>query len=248
MLLEKGEVGQAIAAIENQLDELYEHDDVVHFGLPILAMGYTALGCTSSILDRYAAEQDRAGNLGPIFHDYYLAHLANLYVLEEQYEQAADVLARCVYDVYTGPLVPYYVWMFTAKAGLLCARGQYAEAVSLLERAIVSQTEGGINYFLGDLLLLQAQALLAMDPPQQEEARRVLRQAKAALEGAGLKRVLWRVLAALAELSTAEEAVLLRQESWQMVNDIADGIEEDKLRRAFLNDPDVVKVMAVSDS
>ncbi len=242
LLLEKGEIGQAIAAIENQLVQLYEHDDVVHFGLPILAIGYAALGQTSSILERYAAERDRAGNLGPVFHDYFLAHLANLYVLNNQYEQAVELLAKCAYDVYTAPFVPYYVCMYLAEAQIRCARSEYAQSIALLERAIVSQTDGGLNYFLGDLLLQQAQVYLAMDPPQQEQARRVLGQAKAALEGAGIKRVLWRILAALAELAAEEEAAQLRQASWQLVSEIAERIEEDDLRRAFLEHPDVRSV------
>ena len=248
ILMEQGELGRAIAEMENQLIQLADVDDVVFFGLPILALGYVALGSTSTILERYAAEQHRAGSFGPLFHDYFLAPLAFLYALEGQHELAAEVLAQCEYDPQKDPFAPFNVWIFLAEARLLSARGQYAQAVSLLNCAIAGQSERGLNYFSGDLLLQQAQILQAMDPPQQDEARNVLLQAIKLQEEAGSHRVLWRILAALAELVSEKEALLLRQQAWQIVSRIADGVEESGLRQAFLKDPDVEKVMPAADS
>lgn len=211
-----------------------------------MALGDITLGSTSSVLERYAAEKHRAGHLGPLFHDLFLAPLALLYLLEGYEELGADILAQCHYDTRTGPFPPIHSWVYLAEARLYYLRDQYDRVVSLLDRPIEGQAERGLNYFLGDLLLMKAQALLAMDPPQRDDARSVLRQAKLSQEEGGINRVLWRILAALAELVDEEEALLLRQQAWQIVSRISEGLEDDDLRQIFYRDADVEKVMAAS--
>ncbi len=243
ILLEKGEVGRAISAIEEQIALFGDIDNVVVFGLPILALAYTTIGDTGLILERYAAERHRAGSLGHLFHDFFLAPLAHLYLLNGQLEQAAGVLAEIAFDPYSDPFLPINVWVILAEARLLFARGQCDQALSLLDSAISAEVENGLNYFLGDLMLLQAQVLLAMDPAQPDRARSVLRQAKLALEEADAYRILWRILAALADLADPEEALALCKEAQQIIQRIAGGIEEPNLKEAFLANPSVANVM-----
>jgi tetratricopeptide (TPR) repeat protein len=242
--VEKGELGRAITEYEELLARYTDQDDFIVFGLPNIALAYAALGNTAPIRKRYEAEQQRAAHLGPVFRDYYLSPLALIYALEGRPKHAAEILAQFAYDVQTKPFEPIHAWNFLAAAHMFFSRGEFDQVISLVERVKAAQSEDEMNYFLGDFLLLQAQALLKKDSPLPDRARDALRQAKLTQEESGSQRILWRILTALADLSAPEEAAALRREAWQIASRIADGIEDADLRETFLKHPDVVKVMA----
>jgi tetratricopeptide (TPR) repeat protein len=219
----------------------------VLFGLPNLALGYASLGSTAELIKRYESEIHRAENLGSFFRDYFLAPLAWLYALEGLHEQAAKVMAPFTFDTQNESFIPIRAWNYLATTQLLFARGQYDQVVSLVEDVVVVQSKNGLNYHLGDLMLLQAEALLSMNPAQRDQARHVLQEARNWQEKSGSRRVLWRILVALADLVAAEEASSLYREARAIIDYIAEGIENEALQRSFLKHPDVEKVFAVPD-
>jgi class 3 adenylate cyclase/tetratricopeptide (TPR) repeat protein len=246
--IEQGELGRAIADYEDHTRQFIEQDEVVLFGFPNLALGYASLGCTAEMIERYESEKHRAENLGHFFRDYFLAPLAWLYALEGLHEQAAEVMADFTFDAPNESFIPIRAWNYMAAAQLLFARGQYDQVVSLVEGIVVVQSKNGLNYHLGDLMLLQAETLLNMNPSQPEQARQVLQKARTWQEKSGNRRVLWRILVALADLAAVEEASSLYHEARAIIDHIAEGIEDEALRQKFLKHPDVEKVFAASET
>jgi predicted ATPase/class 3 adenylate cyclase len=241
--IEQGELGQAIAEYEEQFRQNSEQNEFIVFGFPNLVMGYAALGNTAAFRKRYESERYRADTFGPFFRDYFLSPLAYLYALEDRPEQAAEIMRQSNFDAQKEPYRPIRYWSFLTTAQLLFTQGHYDQVDSLVERVVDEQAKNNLNYILGDLMLLQADSLLAMDPPQPDRARDVLLQAKLSQERSGGRRVLWRILAALADLVEPDEALQLRQEARQIVSRIVEGIEDEELRQAFLKNPVVEKVM-----
>jgi len=79
---------------------------------------------------------------------------------------------------------------------------------------------------------------------REEAALESLLEARSIAEAIGSRRMLWRVLFALSELEAdLTEAERLRQQARQIVEYIADHIDEVKLRQLFLNLPDVRAVL-----
>jgi tetratricopeptide (TPR) repeat protein len=94
--------------------------------------------------------------------------------------------------------------------------------------------------FLADALHFKGKALLAQG--RVEAARAAWMEARAEAEALGSRRVLWPILAALAEIEAgrghAAEAQGLRQQAREIITYIADHCPPD-LRNAFLNLADV---------
>jgi hypothetical protein len=95
--------------------------------------------------------------------------------------------------------------------------------------------EVDLAWFKGDLLLLQARALLALEPSQSDEALSVLSKAMEFVEISGVKRVAWKVMLLLSELVDEEESLVLRNQARAIVEWIADGVDDPELRQSFLS-------------
>jgi hypothetical protein len=85
---------------------------------------------------------------------------------------------------------------------------------------------------------MQGQAALGLR--REEEARDCYLESLAEAEAIGSRRVQWRVLLALSQIEPdPAEAERLRGQARHVVDTIAEHIDQEDLRRSFLNLPDV---------
>ena len=132
-----------------------------------------------------------------------------------------------------------------ADAELALAKQAFGHAVAVIEALVARLRKVGMRSFLADALHFKGKALLAQG--RVEAARAAWMEARAEAEALGSRRVLWPVLAALAEIEAGRgnhaEAQMLRQQVREIIAYIADHCPPD-LRASFLNLPDVQAVMS----
>ncbi len=92
---------------------------------------------------------------------------------------------------------------------------------------------------------MQGTSLAALG--RRPEAERVLREARSEAEALGHRRVLWEILRELNAVRAAEgdleEAGRLRGEAGRIVREIAETVEDERLRSSFLGRPEVKVVL-----
>jgi len=172
------------------------------------------------------------------------ASMVRAYVHTGDLAAAEQVWQQLELNVETERPRPITQESMLAYLELLFAQRRYEQVAILLERLIEQQQEIGFLLRLGELVLLQARALLELGPPQTAKARTVLEEGLRVTREQDAKRTLWRILLALAELSPADEAAALRQEALENVTWIAGKIEDQPLQESFLNLPQVRSLMA----
>jgi hypothetical protein len=132
------------------------------------------------------------------------------------------------------------------------AQGDGARALALAERSLGVVREIGARTFLATGLFYKGRAQQLLG--QLEEAAAVLNEARAEAEALGMRRILWRILAALSMLAAgrgnATEAQALRRQARQSILYIADHCPPDpsagsgqSLRDSFLHLPEVQAVL-----
>lgn len=134
--------------------------------------------------------------------------------------------------------------MTLAECGLPLHRGQYLEAIRLLERRLATLRQFGMIFFLPQTLYLLGKALAAAD--MAEQARSALEEGLQAARSIGSRWAEWQLLQALAGMSAGEQASLWLGEAQEIVTSIAGHISDPELRRSFLSQPEVQKLVAFS--
>jgi tetratricopeptide (TPR) repeat protein len=139
-----------------------------------------------------------------------------------------------------------------ADAELALAKQAFGHAVAVIEALVARLRKVGMRSFLADALHFKGKALLAQG--RVEAARAAWMEARAEAEALGSRRVLWPVLAALAEIEAGRgnttEAQALRQQARDIIAYIADHCPPDpsagsgqSLRDSFLHLPEVQAVL-----
>jgi tetratricopeptide (TPR) repeat protein len=117
-----------------------------------------------------------------------------------------------------------------------------SEAKQLVERT----RQAGMKVHLTEALLVQGKALAALE--ELEGAGDALREAAWVAEEIGQRRLIWQILAVLAEVETKQEnragAGTARGRAREVINYIADHAGGDELRESFLVMPKVQSVLA----
>jgi tetratricopeptide (TPR) repeat protein len=127
---------------------------------------------------------------------------------------------------------------------LALARADWATALARARELLAHFEQMGVVYARPEARLLLGQAHLALG--QFDEALAALQTARAEAERLGSRRVLWPILAALAEIASARgqaEAGALRQQARQIVDYIATHVPTPALRQSFLARADVQSVL-----
>ena len=139
-----------------------------------------------------------------------------------------------------------------ADAELALAKQAFGHAVAVIEALVARLRKVGMRSFLAEALHFKGKALLAQG--RVEAARAAWMEARAEAESLGSRRVLWPILAALAEIEAGRgnttEAQALRQQACEIINYIADHCSPDpsagsgqSLRDSFLHLPEVQAVL-----
>jgi hypothetical protein len=230
--------------LENLRTEAEEARDII-LGLTQTARIYIDFGIVSLIADRLEKVGEKTLSTGPFFYKMFLASMVRAYVHQEDLVAAEQLWPLLELDVESEKPKPVTQEATIAYVELLFTSRQYQIVVALLEKLINQCLELEFLSRVGELYLLQALALLELEPPQTTKARAALEEGLRLTREQGAKRILWKILLALAELSPAEEAALMRREALEIVTWIAGNIEDQQLLESFLNLPPVRSLMTV---
>jgi tetratricopeptide (TPR) repeat protein len=237
------ERGEYARALENFQTDTFEIRDII-MDLTQRTRIYIDFGITSLIADRLEEVGDKAFVTGPFFHKIFQATMIRAYVHKGDLVAAEQLWPQLELDVESEKPKPITQETTMAYIELLFARRQYQSVVALSEKLIDQCLESDFLARVGEMYLLQAKALLKLDPPRKTDARTSLQEGLRITREQDSKRILWNFLLALAELSPADEAAALRQEALEIVTLIAGKIEDQPLRESFLNLPQVRSLMA----
>ena len=253
--LERGDLDKAIATMEACI-RLGEQAGfmLAQVGTRAdLAWMYGTLGAIRHGLELSRLACVQAEQRLPSFRAWALASLARLHIMNGDFAEAEATIREGYRhlnpeDFAThGPIeVPL------ADAELALARREHARAIAVMDELLARLRKVGMRPFTADALYLKGRAVLVQG--SVEAARAVLTEARAEAEALGSRRVLWRILAALAEIEVgrghAAEAQTLRQQAREVIHYIADHCPPDpsagsgqSLRASFLHLPEVQAVL-----
>jgi hypothetical protein len=171
--------------------------------------------------------------------------LIRSYLLADDLGAAIKVAENMELDPEIEPIPPMYTPGFFARIELSLAQGDPEKALEISQRMNRIIEDSGVKGFQSEGLMLEAQSLLALDPPRPARAQPLLEKACQISEKVGHKRIAWKAYVALAELSEEQKAAELRQKAWEIVEGMAAGIKDPELLQLFLGQPLVRSLMPV---
>lgn len=181
----------------------------------------------------------------PIFLAYALVVKSGFYLLMNDSNQAAECLAQAERLSRANPHPLAALRLAQGQAHFELAQGQYAKVVEMSDNALPELRDIGFMPFVPEALYLRGLALINMSQPEAGQA--ALREARAEAEALGVRRLLWRILAALGDLEAERgnqaEATALRMEARAIIAYIADHCPP-RLRESFLNLFDVKRLIS----
>ena len=134
-------------------------------------------------------------------------------------------------DVFLGSL------LINLQTDIQIGRGEFATALSLVEKNIKDMKEGGRALFLPDALWLKAKVLVQMG--RYEEGHQTLLEAKELAERLDGRRSLVFILSSLLDIvrnfGNSEELESYQMQGEEVVSFVADHIYDPELNRTFLN-------------
>jgi class 3 adenylate cyclase/tetratricopeptide (TPR) repeat protein len=237
---ERGELSRAIATMQESI----RFGELAKFVVPQaytradLAALYGDLGAVSLGMETARLALSFADAHIPIVRAHCLGVMAKLHMLEGNVTDAEEAV-RAAHNAPTQEVWPdHFVPVPLADGELALEQGDYERALTVTDELLSQLREFGMHSRVPYVLYMQGQALLGLG--QEENARKRLLECRAEAETIGSRRVQWRVLLALSQIEPdAAEAERLRSEARGVVDYIADHIDQDDLRRSFLNRPDV---------
>ena len=241
------ERGEYARALENLRTDAFETRDII-LDLTQTTRIYIDFGIASLIADRLEEVGEKTLVTGPFFHKIFQACLIRAYVHKGDLVAAEQLWPQLELDVESEKPKPVTQESTIAYLELLFAKRQYQSLAALSEKLIGQCLESDFLARVGELYLLQARALLKLDPPRKTDARTSLQEGLRITREQDAKRILWNFLLALAELLPADEAAALRQEALEIVTWIAGNIEDQQLRASFLNQPPVRSLMSAEQA
>ena len=185
----------------------------------------------------------------PLLNSWPAATVARLCLMAGDTTQAARLMADVpsFQDVQRRAGFLAYMWLHVALAGgeLALAQGHLARAVTLMTEVAASLQTMGLRFRLPDILHLRGQALAAQG--RLAQARSDLQAARLEAIALNSRRTLWRILASLAEIEAQtgqhQQAEALRRQAVSILETIADHAPSPELRRSFLAQPNVHKIV-----
>jgi tetratricopeptide (TPR) repeat protein len=130
------------------------------------------------------------------------------------------------------------------EADLALARGEPARAIELMELTVATLERAGVRIYLVEALYLQGRALEQQG--KLDQASQALGRARAEAQSMSMRRMLWQILAALAQIERARghlvEANALQAQARDVLGFLVEHTPEE-YRDAFLNQPTVRVVL-----
>lgn len=247
--LEYGEIAQCFEVVQEQIDQLRKGT------LPFNAMWVAAIlglmfgqsGATaqSQEMEKFARAWS-SKSLPPIFRQGIAALLGRIQLLRGNPEQAAQDIEGAIHDeTLGGALQPGAIHMPLARAELALARGEFSDALEFLKPQEEWARANHYRMLLPENLRQQACAYRGLG--EWDAAAAALQEARVHAAEIGMRRQLWQIYAALAEIETKRgnlvAADTFRAEAREYVTFMVEHTPPE-LRAAFLELPQVRAVMA----
>jgi hypothetical protein len=132
------------------------------------------------------------------------------------------------------------------RGRIAAAEGDHAGAARIATEVVERLRGRGIRMFVPAALLLRGTSLASLG--RWAEAERVLREARSEAGALGFRWVSWEILRelgrVLASNGSAAEAADVRAEAARIVRQIAESIDDERLRASFLERPGVRAVLS----
>jgi hypothetical protein len=244
--LEQGNLGAAMANFEEGI-RLGGQYGVVQAELIVcayLSRAYAAEGETAAGLDAVRKARDKMMPRHPFLVAWPLAAERLLLLADGHVEEAATVIARARQIGNARDIIIYRL-LLQSESELGLAQGNYQQVIGRTEVVIRNMRAEAGNLILCEALAYQGRALLGAGELEAALAR--LAEARALAESIGLRLVLWRVLAALADLETRRgnqaEAQVLRSEWRTLLEDLANRTGTPQRRAGFLKTREVLAAL-----
>ncbi|HMA34332.1 MAG TPA: hypothetical protein VKY74_07590, partial [Chloroflexia bacterium] len=238
--VERGNLGTAITQLQASIP-LAEAGGYVlgRVGSPLrLAYVYDLLGATAEALAWGQRALARADAQLPFWRTPALTVLARIQLRIGNLAEAAALIADAQQSRQPGSNIALPGW---AEANLALAQGDYDQVLRFVAALLPELRAGGAQPLLPDALYIQGTALRQLG--RLAEARTSLQEAHRVAEAGNARRILWRILDALAQLAAAggdhASAAQLRRQARAIVDYIAREAGAPELRAAFLARPDV---------
>lgn len=171
---------------------------------------------------------------------------ANLHLMDGNLSAAREAITKCRFDtsMAANSTAPSLLWPSVVCAVALASQ-DYDRVTSLADEIIDRYEHVGMRAGLPDVLYFKGRAQLARG--DVEAAWQTLNRASTDAESMGARRILWQILAALAEIESRRghvaEAENLRAQAREVIAFIADHAGTPELCASFLTRPDVRAVL-----
>jgi predicted ATPase len=238
---EYGEIDRALASIEDgiQLAAQGKLNVFENWGSALLCWIYGELGATEIGMQFYQVHRIANKDLSntslrtATLVSYALFELAN-----GQLDTAAGTLSNCLPDA-----LPWEGMLRLAKSKLALAQKNFSEGLRIADSTVELARMKGLGRYLPEALLLKGKShYLLSDPTQASSA---LEQARTEAETLGSRRLLWQILALLAETeNNKDKAAALKSEARENVDTIASHISNEELRDSFLKSDAVRAILS----
>jgi predicted ATPase/class 3 adenylate cyclase len=247
--LDRGEMGRAISAWEEglRLAQQANFAGPLVFSRADLAQAYGLMGDLDRAFELAYQALDRADGLETLqMRPYAEAALAWLHLQRGDLDAANQALdhIRLESTTLNSELV-FRAAAATIEAEVALVNQDYERALVIAERTLANMRASQLYPFLADILLQRGRALRRLG--RTDDAREAMAEARAEAEALPARRVLWRILAAMASVAAedgdAEREKVLYREAREIVAFIADHAGTAELRACFLSRPDVRAVL-----
>lgn len=245
VLREQGELGGAMALLQPDVQQFRvgSPGNMMH----ITVYAWLLASCGAFERAAQAEQQVRArleGSRLAMFRAWTLVWLARLNLVRgDLAAAAADLHAAALDPAQFETFVVLQADNTLAHVEYALASGQPNRACELADYALAKYRRTGYYALLPELLYLQATALIALR--QQGKAQQTLTEARTLAEPRNMRRLLWQILASLAEMEAErgnyEQAHQLRAQARELTEFIATQLPEE-FRESFLNLPHVLKL------
>ena len=237
---ELGEWGQALRKAEECLELANQAGFVPPQCIVRAQMAsiYADQGAIEHALGLANAAREVAQRLYPKWQAYAAAVVARVQLAAGEVDRAAVTINEAVASLKPGdPLAAVTevsIRLIEALISIACR--DYARVGSACD-SLKRFRDGGARSYLADEMLMRGLAASAMK--DLDTARRYLEAAQAEAQSNMSRRILWRIMLALADLEVDAgrplEAEAIRQQAAEHVGFIADHIQDDERRRSFLS-------------
>lgn len=236
---ERGEIKKALRLIKKAAENADQSGFIMGqvFTRIELAWIYSTLGAIERGLQIAREYESKINQIPTTFRAWSLAILARLEFMAGKTEQGSKTLQKSYLHFNRDQMNSIaFLWISLAEAELAWLRAEYQTLTILMSQTIYAFHQIQALTFLPDMMLFKARALLAQN--QRREARQQLQEAVTISHQLNQPRNLWQIRSLQskleAQLGNHSQAHLLQQEAQQIIQQLANQIEEIPLRITFI--------------